>query len=206
VDVSGLDPDEEQELFDGLNRALEAAGFTVTGLDGFPIDLEAVTIMHNSDPLLEDGIIDETTSLINASYEAHEAEMVLADGASHTVYLISPFTGVPSASPCASVYSPDDGFIVGFRCVYAGYVFELKNVPPETAEEHIAQTKRDYSPSGTTSQDFLGTFFLKPPFFGLLLVAAVAILVAALLVRRRRKPTVALPPMMPPQPPPPGPP
>lgn len=214
VDVTGLTDEEEQELFTQLNEGLESLGFSVSGLDGFPIDLENVTLLVGTTPYLKDGVIHDQSNPLGLSLEAREIDMTLADGEFHTVYLISESTGdvpMPYGPVCSAVYSPDDGFIVGYRCDVAGAtVFELPNVPWETADEHIADTKRDYTlnPTGTGT-DFLGNFFLQPPFFGILLIAAVAILVAALLVRRRRKPALAPPgamPPMPPQAPPPGPP
>jgi hypothetical protein len=208
VDVGGLTPDQEQEFFMHLNHAFESAGLSASGLSAFPIDLENVTIMAGLTPLLKDGVIHDATFPVNLGLRARETKMTLADGNLHTVFLVSDST----LGLCSQVYSPDDGFVVGVRCEFQGFpFFELPNVPPATAEQHIADTKRDYSLSPTASTggpEVVANFFLKPPFLGILMIAAVALLVTGILVRRRMKPPAGMPPMppMPPEAPPPGPP
>jgi len=210
VDVTGLDPATEQEFFANLSRSLEMSGFIVSGLTGFPIVLEQVTIMVGATPYLKDGVIHDIASEIDLSLQARETTMTLADGNFHTVYLISQSLGGLYSNPCSWVYSPDDGFVVGYVCEVQGIsFFELPNVPAANAEQHVADTKRSYALATATGLN-LGDFFLKPPFFGILIIIAVAILVVALLVRGRRKPAIAPlappPSQMPPEGPPPGPP
>jgi hypothetical protein len=203
VDVGGLTPDQEGEFFEHLNHAFESAGLSASGLSAFPIDLENVTIMAGLTPLLKDGVIHDTTFPVNLALQARQSDFRLADGNLHPVFLISD----TSFGLCSQVYSPEVGFVVGVRCEFAGITFfELPNVPPATAEQHIADTKRDYSLSPATSTgglEAVSNFFLKAPFFGILMIAAVALLVTGILVRRRMKPPAAMPPM-PPEAPPPG--
>jgi hypothetical protein len=202
VDLKGLSPDQEKELFEHLNHAFEMAGLSTSGLSGFPIVLEEVTIMAGLTPVLKDGVIHDTTLPVNLALRARETKMTLADGKLHTVFLISDSTlGV-----CSQVYSPDDGFVVGVRCEFQGFpFFELPNVPPATAERHLADTKRGYSLGITTSgSDAFTNFFLKSPFFGILIIASVALVVTGIVVRRRMRPPASLPPT-PPEAPPPGP-
>ncbi|HEX9340649.1 MAG TPA: hypothetical protein VF992_05695 [Thermoplasmata archaeon] len=214
IDVVGLSPEEEAQLLDSLNRSLTMSGFTVTGLDGFPIVLEDITIMLVATPYLKDGEIHDITVPVAFRLHARETKMTLADGNLHTVYLISETPvggGGLFTSPCSYVYSPDDGFIVGFVCELAPGVsfFELKNTPPADAERHIADTKDTYSLAARAPNP-IADFFLRAPYFGIVLIAAVAVVVAALLVRRRRKPTAVPPAAIPPAempptgPPPPG--
>lgn len=216
IDVVGIDPQDEADFFQALNQALEASGLSVSGLDGFPVILENVTIMLGLTPYLKDGVIHDIPSEINLSLHARERTMTLADGNFHTVYLISENTAAPYGLSCGWIYSPDDGFIVGYVCEIADgvSVFELKNVPDGTATGNIAETKQKYVVFASPTSA-LGDFFLKAPFFGILIIAAVAILGVALLMRLRRKPGMAPPsgppnlpppPMPPPQGPPPGPP
>ena len=175
IGATGLDPDEEQAFFDQLEAAFAAAGLSVTGLSGFPIVLEDIRIMLGLDTYL-------------------------ADGQPHTVYLIHdlPVGGV-AVSTCNWVYSPDDGFIVGYVCEISPgvFVFELENVPPQEAEGEIDSTRVDYAVGGTATNP-LADFFLAPPFLGLLLIAAAVLVIAALLMRGRRRPTMMPPPAMPP--------
>jgi len=129
--------------------------------------------------------------------------MTLADGNFHTVYLISSVPATGSMFPqCSWVYSPDDGFIVGYICEIQPGVsfFELENVQPGIADQEIADTKSTFG-IGVAAANPLVDFFLKPPFFGLLLIVAVVV-VSILLVRRRGRRVMA-PPV--PPPPPPGP-
>jgi len=213
IDLVGLDPQEEADFFESITQALEASGFSVSGLTEFPVVLEDVTIMLGLTAYLKDGVIHDTTVPVDLSLYARERQMTLADGNFHTVYLISDNTGSPYA--CSWVYSPDDGFVVGYVCEISGVsVFELKNVPADSAEANMADTKQNYNVFATPT-NALGDFFLKSPFLGVLLIAAGAILIVALLVRRRRRPGMAppsapppemRPPEMPPPAPPPGPP
>lgn len=209
VNVTGLDPATEDAFFANLNRALESSGFSVSGLSGFPVVLEDVTIMLGATPYLKDGVIHDIASPVNLSLHAHETMMTLADGNFHTVYLISESLGGLYSNPCSWVYSPDDGFVVGYVCEVQGIsFFELPNVPATNAEQHVADTKRSYALATAIGLN-LGDFFLKPPFIGILIIA-VAILLIALLVRRRRKPAIAplapAPSQMPPEGPSQGPP
>lgn len=213
IDVGGLDPEAEAAFFTSLNEALESMDVTVSGLDGFPIVLENVSIVRGSMAFLEDGVIHDMTSPVDLALVATERSMPLSDGNEHTVYVIAQgFDG--SASPCGWVYSPDHGFVVGFRCEGIS-LFDLRNVPADEAERRITDTEQAYAVGPTGSNpNALADFFLKPPFLGILFVAAVAILAVALVMRRRKKPAMAPPgPAMPPPPvagppqsPPPGPP
>jgi len=213
IDLVGLDPQEEAGFFESITQALEASGLSVSGLTEFPVVLEDVTIMLGATAYLKDGVIHDTTAPVNRSLYARERMMTLADGNFHTVYLISDNTGSPYA--CSWVYSPDDGFVVGYVCEISGVsIFELNNVPADSAEAKMADTKQKYAVFAAPT-NALADFFVKPPFLGILLIAAVAILVVALLMRRRRQPGMApptapppemRPPETPPQPPPPGPP
>jgi len=210
IAVTGLDAATEDAFFANLNQALESSGFSVSGLTGFPIVLEDVTIVLGATPYLKDGVIHDIALPVNLSLHARETTMTLADGNFHTVYLISQSLGGLYSNPCSWVYSPDDGFVVGYVCEVQGIsFFELPNVPAANAEQHVADTKHSYALATATGLD-LGGFFLRPPFFGILIIIAVAILVVALLVRGRRKPAIAplAPPpfQMPPEGPPPGPP
>lgn len=214
IDFIGLDPQEEEDFFESIIQALEASGFSVSGLTGFPVVLEDITIMLGATAYLKDGVIHDLTAPVDLSLYAREAQRTLADGNFHTVYLISENAGSPYA--CSWMYSPDDGFVVGYVCEISGAsVFELQNVPADTAEARMEDTKQEYVVFATPT-NVLADFFVKPPFLGILLIAAAAILGVALLVRRRRRPGMAppvgppppemQPPEMPPQAPPPGPP
>lgn len=214
VDVVGLDPQDEADFFQALNQVLEESGFTVSGLDAFPIVLEDVTILLGTTPYLQDGVIHDIQSDVGLSLHASERTMTLADGNFHTVYLISENVGGLYGVGCSWVYSPDDGFIVGYVCEIAEGIpiFELKNVSAGTATGNVADTKQKYVVFASPTNP-LGDFFAKPPFFGILIVAAVAIVTLGLLMRRRRRPGMAPPPttpgisppsMPPPQAPPPG--
>jgi len=200
IGATGLDPDEEQAFFDQLEAAFAAAGLSVTGLSGFPIVLEDIRIMLGLDTYLADGVIDDVPQAVDLTLEAREGTMTLADGQPHTVYLIHdlPVGGV-AVSTCSWVYSPDDGFIVGYVCEISPgvFVFELENVPPQEAEGEIDSTRVDYAVGGTATNP-LADFFLAPPFLGLLLIAAAVLVIAALLMRGRRRPTMMPPPAMPP--------
>lgn len=210
IDLVGIDPDEEQDFFDNLNEALAGSGLAVSGLTGFPIVLEDITVMFFATPYLEDGVIHDISSPVNLSFAAEERQMTLADGP-HTVYLIAQDLGYGLTGLCKSVYSPDHGFIVAYVCEFAPGVsfFELENVPADEAEQEIADTKQGYSLAPAAANP-LADLFLKPPFLGFVLLGAIAIVVTALLVRRRRKPAAAAPArppdeMQPPETPP-GPP
>jgi hypothetical protein len=199
VDVRGLDPDLERDLFEHLHHALESAGLSASGLDGFPIVLEDVTIMLGLTPVLKDGVIHDVTVPVNASLQARETKMSLADGKLHTVYLISDDADLTKGL-CAQVYSPDDGFVVGIRCAFQGITFfELPNVPPATAEEHIADTKRHYSLKASGGVPAGSPNWL----IGIVPIAAVVVVVVALVVRRRMRRPPRVPPV-PPEAPPPG--
>jgi hypothetical protein len=211
IDLVGLDPQEEADFFESITQALESSGFSVSGLTEFPVVLEDVTILLLGTAYLQDGVIHDITAPVDLTLDARERSITLADGNLHTVYLISETPGSPYV--CGWVYSPDDGFIVGYRCEVDGTsVFELPNVPANTAEAKMADTKQKYVVFAAPT-NALGDFFVKPPFLGLLLVAVVAILGVALVMLRRRRPAMPPPsapppqmgpPDMPPQAPPPG--
>ena len=201
IDVTGLDPDEEAAYFDTLNSYLAASGLSVTGLTGFPITLQHITVAVVADTYLDGGVIDDIPVPVALALHAREARMTLADGNFHTVYLISSVPATGSMFPqCSWVYSPDDGFIVGYNCEIQPGVsfFELGNVQPGIADQEIADTKSTYG-IGVAAANPLVDFFLKPPFFGLLLIVAVVV-VSILLVRRRGRRVMA--PSVPPPPPP----
>jgi hypothetical protein len=201
IDVTGLDPNDEEQFFAALNALLPASGFTVTGLTDFPINLQEITVTVLADTYLRGGVIDDISVPVALALHAREDTMTLADGNFHTVYLISspPALGY-SVPQCSWVYSPDDGFIVGYICeIQPGIsIFELENVQPGTAEQEIADTKSTFG-IGVAAANPLVDFFLKPPFLGLLLIIA-AVVISILLVRRRGRRVVA-PPVPPPAPP-----
>lgn len=194
IDVQGLDPDDERMFFEELNRTLNSQpGFTVTGLDGFPIVLERITVTLGVAPYLKDGVLRDIPVPVNASLHAEEMTMTLADGF-HTVYELRPVGTGPQYPAC--YYSPDHGFIVGCAFVDAStgtplVLFELRNVPPADARQNIETTKTQYAVSVPGNP--LLDFFLQPPYLGLILVAAAVIAIAALLGRRRRKPAMMAP-------------
>lgn len=201
IDVTGLDPNEEEAFFDTLNAYFAASGLSVTGLTGFPITLQDITVAVAADTYLDGGVLDDIPVPVALALHAREATMTLADENFHTVYLIS---SVPAAGymfpQCSWVYSPDNGFIVGYICeIQPGLsFFELENVPPGTADAEIADTKSAYGIGVAAANPFVD-FFLKPPFLGLLLIVAVGV-IAVLLVRRRGRRAMA-PPVPPPPPP-----
>ena len=203
IDAVGYNATEEEMLFDTLNTALESSGLTVTGLTGFPITLQDITITFLAVPYLENGEIRSFPAPVNQSLQARASQLILADDQLHDVYLLSQPVLIPGLPGCSWIYSPDDGFIVGYICEFAPGVpyFALDNVPADQAGREIDQAKVEYSvtpPAGNPLLDF----FLKTPYLGLLLIAAAVIVVAALLVRRGRRPAVA-PPSPPPMAPPP---
>ena len=201
IDVTGLDPNEEREFFDPLNALLAASGLTVTGLTGFPINLQEITVAVVADTYLQGGVIDDIPVPVALALHAREDTMTLADGTFHTVYLISSVPATGSMFPqCSWVYSPDDGFIVGYICEIQPGVsfFELENVQPGLAEQEIADTKSTFG-IGVAAANPLVDFFLKPPFLGLLLIVAVVV-ISILLVRRRGRRVMA-PPVPPSAPP-----
>jgi hypothetical protein len=204
IDVVGLNATEEQDLFDALNDALALAGYTVTGLTGFPIVLEDITVTFFAITYLENGEIRSFSAPVSQNLQARHTRMILADDALHDVYLLSQPTVVPGLPSCSWVYSPDDGFIVGFVCEFPPGVpvLSLDNVPPGEAAQEIEQTKVDYAVAPPTGNPLVD-FFLKFPYYGLFLVVAAVVVIAALLARRRRGPAVAAPPAtgMPPEPP-----
>ena len=200
VDVRGLKPDDERRFFDDLNRSLNSQpGFAVAGLDGFPIDLKRITVTVGAVRYFENGVLHDYSTPVHLVEHATQAQMTLADGQFHTVYLIS---APPSASyppgpmPTAAwVYSPDDGLIVGYTLQVAPGVpvFELKNVPAAAAQSGIDSTKGKYVVNPPAAGNPILDFFLKPPYAGLLLVV-VAILIAAFLVVRYRRRPAKVPP------------
>jgi hypothetical protein len=198
LDVIGLDPEDEDAFFENLTHALEHLEVNVTGLSGFPIVLQDLTITVLGTPRLTEGVIHEFESPVHLSLQAEETNKTLEDGNLHTVYVIAQsFAGVPG--PCGYVYSPDDGFIVGYTCTYGDFSFELQNVPADTARQRIEDTKQDYDVFSGAAPNPLAEFFARPPFFGVLMIGAIAVVVVALLMRRRRRPGI-----LPPAPPPPG--
>jgi hypothetical protein len=199
LDVRGLDPDQEREFFEHLHHALDSAGFSASGLNKFPIVLEDVTLTLGAITVLKDGVIHDITLPVDQSLHAQETTMTLADGKLHTVYLISDDADLTKGL-CAQVYSPDDGFVVGIRCAFQGITFfELPNVPPATAEEHIADTKRHYSLQASGGVPAGSPNWL----IGIVPIAAVVVVVVALVVRRRMRRPPRVPPV-PPEAPPPG--
>lgn len=201
IDVQGIDPEDERAFFDILNASLSGSPYAVTGLDGFPIVLERITIFLGLVPYLEDGVLHDTSSDLSARLEARERTMTLADGQFHTVYEISMVTS-PEADPYfACFYSPDDGFVVGCAVIDRTtgiFLFELENVPPAQARANIEATKAAYVVSAPGN--VLADFFFKAPYLGLFVIVAAVVVIAALLSRRRRKPT-AMPPTAGPVPP-----
>ena len=209
-DVQGIDPTDEEEFFTVLNATLQDAGFTtVSGLEGFPIVLEQVTLILGAMPYLEDGVLSDISSPVAMRLQAKVRTKTLADNNPYTVYEISAYTPTPVVPYFACYYSPAHGFVVGCGLVIdaaGNTIFELKNVPPQTAEQNIETTKAAYAVSAPGNP--LADFFLKSPYLGLLLIVAAVIVIAALLSRRGRKPApmpppaaTAPPPVLPPSPP-----
>ena len=211
INVEGINPADEKQFFDALKRSLSQSGISVTGLDGFPIVLQEITLIVGAAPYLDRGVLHDLPIPVSPHLRARETTMTLSDGQFHTVYELrmAPASGTVTGSPYpACYYSPDRGFIVGCALVEASTglpLFELKNVVPGDANGNVETTKAKYGVFSTAGNP-LADFFLKPPFLGLLLVAAAAVVVGALLVRRRQKPTPveAAPPesLAPPRPPP----
>jgi len=213
IDVRGLDPDLEAQLFDALNQAFAGSGITVTGLTGFPIILEQITVRIGAANYINNGVIQDVPVPVAIPLNAtFNPAMTLADGQFHPVYLI----GIGQASMSGGaisvvygglagrwIYSPDDGFIVGFVYEVAPglAIFELEPVPAATARTRIQETKANYAPS--SGGDPITGFFLNPPYLGLILLGAAVVVISALLVLRRRKPAAAPPRPPPPMPPPP---
>ncbi|MGH8650521.1 MAG: hypothetical protein ACREUP_14635, partial [Burkholderiales bacterium] len=202
IDVVGLNATEEQDLFDGLNAFLESSPYVVTGLTGFPIVLQDITVTLVAVDYLRDGEFRNFAVPVTQNLLARHTQVILADDQLHDVYLLSTPAAIPSLPGCGWVYSPDDGFIVGFLCEAAPGVpsFALDNVPPEAARQAVEQTQVEYAvtpPAGNPVLDF----FVKSPYLGILLVLAAAVVIGALLARRRRRPA-----MVPPGPPAMGPP
>jgi len=211
IDVTGLDPEDEADLFEAIHEALSGtAGVIVTGLDGFPVDLAQITVLVGGVEYLADGTIHDVSTPVSSCYVASERQMTLADGQFHTVYEIAsaplpmdPYLPPGSAPYVATYYSPDDGMVVGYALVVpsggtADPVFELRNVSPAEARSHIGTTKDQYAIQPAAAGDPVADLFLKSPYWGILVIVAAGILVAALLLRRRRRPTSG-----PPAPPPP---
>ncbi|OGS61149.1 MAG: hypothetical protein A3K59_04700 [Euryarchaeota archaeon RBG_19FT_COMBO_69_17] len=211
IDVTGLDPEDEADLFEAIHEALSGtAGVVVTGLDGFPVDLAQITVLVGGVEYLADGTIHDVSTPVSSCYVASERQMTLADGQFHTVYEIAsaplpmdPYLPPGSAPYVATYYSPDDGMVVGYALVVpsggtADPVFELRNVSPAEARSHIGTTKDQYAIQPAAAGDPVADLFLKSPYWGILVIVAAGILVAALLLRRRRRPTSG-----PPAPPPP---
>jgi hypothetical protein len=188
IDLKGLDPKDEAAFFKQLNQSLSQRGLSVSGLAGFPIVLEGVTLLVGATPYLKSGDVHDFPLPVTASLHASGRMMTLADGHFHPVYLLSQAAAGPSSITCGSIYSIDDGFIVGYVCETAPgvSVFELKNVPPATAEQKIRETKDRYVVFSTSTD--VANFFLKPLFLGLLILAAIAVVGVALVRRFRRRP------------------
>ena len=204
INVQGIDPQSERAFFDAVNLVLTQGGFSVTGLSGFPIVLERITLMLGNVPYLSNGVLHDLPFPVNVHLRAKEMMKTLADGQFHTVFELSNANTVTSPY-FACYYSPDHGFIVGCALTDASgaAIFEFKNVPPGQAEGGITSTKTGYT-LGTQGSP-LSDFFFKPPFLGLLLIAAAVIVVAALLVWRSRARARKLASQVtPPPPPPPG--
>ncbi|MGQ0796702.1 MAG: hypothetical protein ACT4OI_02380 [Methanobacteriota archaeon] len=203
IDVQGIDPEDERDLFDALNAALAATNLTVEGLDGFPIVLERISIAVGLDYYLRDGILDDTPSPVSMQLQARTRSMTL-DGQPRTVYEISMYTPTPTVPYVACYYSPTHGFVVACALVAdatsGATVFELENVPFQEAESNIETTRTTYVVSAPGNP--LADFFLKFPYLGLLLLVAAVVVIAAFLSRRRAKPAPMAPPpaaVLPPQ-------
>ncbi len=211
IDETGLNATQEQQYFENLTRALNSQpGISVTGLTGFPIVLEDITVTIGTVPYLQNGDIHDYRAPVRMATHATRAQMTLADGNFHTVYLLSqpPPPGSTTGPVCSFVYSPDNGFIVGYTCQVQGVaIFELKNVPPATAKDNIGRTKNDYAVNPPPTTNSLGDFFTKSPYFGILILVAVVIVVAVILMLRGRgrRPEMAPPPTTPSAAPPEGP-
>ena len=207
IDVTGLDPDLRAQFFDILNQNFAAAGISVTGLAGLPIVLDQITVIIGAVAYIDHGVVHDFPVPVSLAFQATESTMTLADGQFHTVFLISQQSDPSNPIPSGSwIYSPDDGFIVGFVVEVAPgiSIFELDPVTAATARARIEETKANYAPSA--GGDPVTGFFLNPPYLGLILLgAAIAVVIAVLLVRRGRKPAAAPPAPPPPETfPPPG--
>jgi hypothetical protein len=207
IDLDGLSPEEERELFAALNETLALTGLTVTGLGQFPIVIEELSVLVGADPILQDGVIDDIPIPVSQTLQARADRKTLADGQFHDVYLISqPAAGGLVAPPCSAIYSPEFGFVMGYECAIEGTsVFELENVAPATARERIEQTKATYGPSGGAESRPLAGFGAAAIYLAFVLIAVAAIAVVVLVLRRPRKPAMA-PAPEPPGAFPPGPP
>ena len=195
IDMQGIDPADEEQFFAALIAMLRAARFTVGGLDGFPIVLERVSLTLGLMPYLKDGVLSDISSTVAMRLQAKVRTKTLADNNPYTVYEISEYTPTPIVPYFACYYSPVHGFVVGCGLVIdaatGNTIFELKNVPPTTAEQNIETTKATYVVASPGNP--LADFFLKFPYIGLFLVVAAVVVIAALLSRRRRK-AVPIPP------------
>lgn len=213
VNVVGLSSADQKSLFDNLTTFLKGGGLVATGLGSFPIDLAKITLGVAGVNYLDNGVLHNLPPLpVNQRLMALQSSMVLADGNSHEVMLITTYRdttyGCPTPYSVYQVYSPDDGMVVGI-VAYAGCstsgipLFGLLPVTPSNAQNKIDNTEKTYvvfpSPSpGNPISDF----FFASPYLGLILIAVVVVAVVAYLVmRRRRKPAT----MTPPPPPPTGP-
>lgn len=206
IDLAGLSPEEERELFAALNETFALSGLTVTGLVQFPIVLEDLRVLVGADPILQDGVIDDIPIPVSLTLQAREDRRTLADGEFHTVYLISQPSVGGLAPPCSAIYSHERGFVVGYECAIQGTsVFELENVNPATARDRIEETKAAYGSSGGPGSRPVAGFGSASVYLAFVLIAVAAIVVVLLLLRRPRKPAVT-PPLQPPGEAPPGPP
>jgi len=196
VDVDGLDPEEEQDLFEEIEAMLdEIAGVNVTGLDGFPVVLDAIGVTVGGVGYLREGLIHDVEVPVSLQLSAQEKTMSLADGQFHTVYVLSspllafPDLGFPVDLPTAGwIYSPDHGMIVGFTSEMAGVtIFEIPNAQGDDAEANLESTRGTYAPRPSAAGNPIVDFFAAPPFLGILLVVGAAVVAGAFLILRRRR-------------------
>ncbi len=224
INVQGLSAQDQQSFFQNLSVALRSIpGISVSGLDGFPIDLSKITVTEGLNNILKDGVLQDQTVPLNESLRATAGTKTLSDGQQHAVYQIGPayyvcpLSGGSLPYTIEAIYAPDfpaanAGMIVGYQGLYcvmgvSTAFVSLDNVPASQANANIQQTQTNYNPFPSAPSNTIVDFFAASPFYGLwIIVVVVAVAAAFALMRRRRRPAMAPPPQVqqsPPETPPP---
>lgn len=218
IDVQGLNTSDQEAFFDNLTKVFQSVpGLAVTGLDHFPIDLAKITATVGGVNVLQNGMLQDQSAPVDLQLHAASAEMTLSDNQLHSVYEIYPEynTSFGVCPPTvAAIFAPDfpaanAGMVVGyeiFACIGSTQlpIFELKNVPPSAAKDHIQQTETNYRPFAPAQSNAFADFFVAAPYWGFLILVFVAI-AAVVFVFMRRRGRRMIPPMPSPPPPPGGP-